>query len=463
MGSSTTSSPVSGQIRAPEPATASGSASLHRGRLSRLLVALWLALALVAASGVAPARSAQRGVAAGRVITVHGPGSTASTLIDLVNSAQHRLLIEAFALADQPVIDAVLAARRRGVDVRVMLDPAGLNTSGTLQQLQQGNALTRLPNPSYAESHLSFAVIDASTVVVGTGGFTAEALGATGAAYLIVDTYRYDVLQAASLFYDDWLRQPVNHFSHHLLIFPDDTAALASLVRDARNRIELYTAYLSDTSLVQALYGAHGSGALVRLLTPRQSMNNALVPFGTDGSVRFSDQGSGTILVLDRHTALLGSMDLSGTTMTRHRELGVLIDDPSIVSMLDRTFFSSFGRAVPLRPRPVGKPETGNKQHRGAPGPPLSATVTAQVRPGSEGVIAVTTAPNTPVHISITYPKGSTPAAGATGVDGVADKKGNFVYRWIVSGVIKPGAATVTVRAGTSPATTRQWTMTVVA
>jgi phosphatidylserine/phosphatidylglycerophosphate/cardiolipin synthase-like enzyme len=423
---------------------------------------LFLVLALVSGAGVAPARSAQHSGATTNVISVHGPGGTTSTLVALVNSAQHRLLIEAFALADPTVIGAVLSARHRGVDVRVMLDPAGLNTSGTLQQLQQANALTRLPNQGYAVSHLSFVVVDASTVVVGTGGFTSEALGPSGAAYLIVDSDRYDVLQAASLFYDDWLRQPVNHFSHHLLIFPDDTAALASLVRDARYRIELYTAYLSDTSLVQALYGAHGSGALVRVLTPRQSMNDALVTFGTDGAVRFSDQGSGTILVLDRHTALIGSMDFSGTTMTQHRELGVLIDDPAIVSMLDRSFFKGFDHAIPLRPRPVGKPEKRNKQPKGSAGPPLSATVTAQVRPGSEGVIVVTTAPSAPVHIAIAYPKGSTPATGTSGTDGVADKKGSFVYRWIVSGAIKAGTATVTVRAGRSPATTKYWTMTVV-
>ena len=52
------------------------------------------------------------------------PDDTARPLIDAISCAKKSLNIRMFLFTDPTLIDAVIAAHRRGVKVRVMLNPA---------------------------------------------------------------------------------------------------------------------------------------------------------------------------------------------------------------------------------------------------------------------------------------------------------------------------------------------------
>ena len=52
------------------------------------------------------------------------PEATAKPLLDVVQAAQKTLRIKMFVFSDPGLIAGVVAARKRGVDVRVMLNPA---------------------------------------------------------------------------------------------------------------------------------------------------------------------------------------------------------------------------------------------------------------------------------------------------------------------------------------------------
>ena len=52
------------------------------------------------------------------------PDDTAKPIIDAINAATLSLNVRMFLFTDLTLLDAVIGAKRRGVDVRVMLNPA---------------------------------------------------------------------------------------------------------------------------------------------------------------------------------------------------------------------------------------------------------------------------------------------------------------------------------------------------
>jgi hypothetical protein len=228
------------------------------------------------------------------------------------------------------------------------------------------------------------------------------------------------------------------------VLLPDEAARVANLIDQAGARLELYTSDLSDPGVIASLNSVREHGAVVRILTPPSSNNAGLLHLvGRTGEVHFRDDGAGTLLVSDRRTVLLGSMDLNSSTLTAHRDLGIVLSDRSIATPVDGFFFSEFGRGSVLKLPP---PRKVQRAHPVARAPKVSVDIVPPVvRVGGTGVITVTTAPRAAVDVAISYPPGSKPAAGTTGARGHAGRLGNFVYRWILTGYFRAGEARVGV------------------
>ncbi len=376
---------------------------------------------------------------------VFGPGGVEGTVQTLVDGARGRVLVEAYTLDDPAVVAALGRAVRRGVDVRVMLDPRGLNSASTVAALRAAGVRTRAPNPSYV-AHLDMVVVDASAVVVLTSFLSADNLGPTGQAYAVVDRDRLDALQGASLFYDDWLRRPVRLFGRNLIVLPDSAGTIAAGIDRAGARIELYTSGLSDPAILSSLRAARGRGVVARVLTQSSSNTAALRAVAAPGRVRFRDAGRGTVLVIDRRRVVLGSMDLSANTLTSNRELAVVVGGQAVAAYVDRLFFATFAQGQIPKVAPAPAPPSrsrGRTVTRGAL--TLTPSVPSLVRVGGEGVIVASTVVGALVRVSIAYPGGSSPAttAGAALPSG----RGTYVFRWILPSGIKPGQALVTVTA----------------
>ena len=52
------------------------------------------------------------------------PDDTSKPILDAIHGAKKSIRIKMFVFSDPDLIDAVIAAKKRGVDVRVMLNPA---------------------------------------------------------------------------------------------------------------------------------------------------------------------------------------------------------------------------------------------------------------------------------------------------------------------------------------------------
>src|SRR5215475_4494398 len=92
------------------------------------------------------------------------PDDTAKPLVDAVNGTKLKLQIRMFLFTDTTLLDAVIAAHRRGVQVRVMLNPA--RRSGEAENEESRKALTaagvavRDSNPAFDVTHQKSMVVD---------------------------------------------------------------------------------------------------------------------------------------------------------------------------------------------------------------------------------------------------------------------------------------------------------------
>lgn len=90
----------------------------------------------------------------------------------LLASARSKIDLTAFSLTDWPIIDALIDARRRGVSVRIVLDPTQRHAIDRLREIA-GNVRMKAPGPYM---HLKSYSVDGVILRSGSANLTASGL-----------------------------------------------------------------------------------------------------------------------------------------------------------------------------------------------------------------------------------------------------------------------------------------------
>ncbi|HEY4998558.1 MAG TPA: phospholipase D-like domain-containing protein [Usitatibacter sp.] len=146
--------------------------------MSREIVRCLAVLACVAIASPAESRAAS-GTA--RVEAAFTPGDDISALIvRRVARSRYSVQVQAYLFTDRKLANALVAARRRGVEVEVIGDAAQQESGGLpwLGALERAGASVFL-NTSHAASHNKIVIVDgrhpAATVITGSYNFTLAA------------------------------------------------------------------------------------------------------------------------------------------------------------------------------------------------------------------------------------------------------------------------------------------------
>jgi phosphatidylserine/phosphatidylglycerophosphate/cardiolipin synthase-like enzyme len=139
-------------------------------------IAILLAAASVA--GSASAAEPPRLPAHGTLQAAFTPGDDIEHLLaGVIDGAQQQVLVQAYLLTNRKIVAALIAARRRGIDVRVLVDGGQLEKIGrrVLSRLNAAGIPVWLET-RYQNAHNKVLVIDAGSaepaVVTGSFNFT---------------------------------------------------------------------------------------------------------------------------------------------------------------------------------------------------------------------------------------------------------------------------------------------------
>jgi len=304
--------------------------------------------------------------------------------VETLRSADDRLLLGGYTLTSERVTDALVAARDRGVSVRVVLDgsPVGGMTDRQARQLDRltdaGVDVRVLTGPytRYAHHHPKYAVVDDRALVLtenfkpaGTGGMSSRGWGVVLEDAAAADslarlhdadhgsraatpwsTYREgrEFAAAEPALGEFPTRHPperVSVASTAVLVAPDNAAdAVVARIDDADERIlvQQVTVDSRDNRILRAVLRAADRGVTVRVLLSSgwyvEADNEALVAWmnrraeseGWDLEARVDDADGYQKLhskgVVVDDTALVGSLNWGRTPQTENREVVVALE-----------------------------------------------------------------------------------------------------------------------------------------
>jgi phosphatidylserine/phosphatidylglycerophosphate/cardiolipin synthase-like enzyme len=300
-------------------------------------------------------------------------------VIDAVNGARASIRMVMFHLTVVPVVDALAAAARRGVDVQIIIDQTNWesHTSETIKTTLSSSGVRVTPSsPGFRITHVKSFVVDESTAYVMSLNLTSPYVQTRD--YAVVTNDKGVVDEFLAVFAADLdnarhgtantpaLRDP------HLVWSPVDSEdRLTSFIASATTTLVVSTENLGDAPVQQALIAAAARGVHVRVLAPLCDQNPDVffnLPFltklagsGIDARAMPSPSSPDTpyihakMMIADGERAFVGSINLSRASMTEARELGVLFADPAAVGMMSADFDHDWAKAVSAPDRTEAK------------------------------------------------------------------------------------------------------------
>jgi cardiolipin synthase A/B len=138
------------------------------------------------------------------------PDDSAKAILDAIHRATKSLRIKMFIFTDPSLMAAVVDAHRRGVNVRVMLNPkrrSGVSENDQTRTTLQSAGIDVLDsNPAFDLTHEKSMVVDNTTAFVKSLNWDSENLTETRD-YAIITTEPHEVAEIVNCFEADWSRQ----------------------------------------------------------------------------------------------------------------------------------------------------------------------------------------------------------------------------------------------------------------
>ena len=346
---------------------------------------------------------------AGEVRTFTLPDAPQAPLAPIRN-ATSRVYLAGYTLSSERVADALVAAHRRGADVRVLLegDPVGGRTRAeatTLDRLHGAGVEVHViagPRARYRYHHAKYAVADDRAVVLtenwkpaGTGGRSSRGWGVATSQPRVVaglaETFRADAGWRDAVPWADHREgqsfqrgdsanasYPANFDARtvpvertELLVTPDNAqAALVDELDAAEASIDVIQPTVGgwDEPLMRALRRAANRGVEVRLLLSsawyvREENRRTVERFdswadrtGAPLSARLADSGDRYAkihakgAVIDGDRVVLGSLNWNEQAATVNREVVVVLYGTAVADYFGRVFERDWGGGPPSVP-----------------------------------------------------------------------------------------------------------------
>lgn len=284
------------------------------------------------------------------------PESGETPIVNAINNAKSEALVEVYLLSDKKVIESLINAKKRGVNVKVMLEnhPFGGGNINNITKIELDAAgiSTEWSNPKYSLTHEKAIVIDKNLLFVLSQNLTTSAFS-KNREYDILDANSEDVLFARDIFVADWQRQSLTISKSHLIESPDTSrAALESLISNAQKSIDIEMEVVEDNEIIDLL-SQKAKNATVRILAPPISQLKAnqkalqkLKQAGVMVKTLSSPYIHAKLILSDRSKAYIGSVNFSTQSMDSNRELGIILSDANITKVLANTFESDWTKGI---------------------------------------------------------------------------------------------------------------------
>lgn len=281
------------------------------------------------------------------------PESGRKPIIDAINNAQKEILVAVYLMSDKEIIQALSNAKKRGVNVDVMLEKhpfgGGNLNNKTKTDLESNNISFSWTNPSFTLTHEKAIVIDGILAFILNQNLTTSSF-TKNREYNVLDLNPEDVKEIRNMFINDWERKPFTPSkTTNLIVSPiNSRSAVATLINSATQTIDLELEILVDEQLA-SLISEKAKTIQIRLITPTFSQISAneknarkLKESGVLVRTLSSPYVHAKLILVDGKKAYVGSVNLSPQSMDENRELGIILSQSQSLQSLSSTFESDW-------------------------------------------------------------------------------------------------------------------------
>jgi len=316
------------------------------------LVALSLASA-AAAAVPGPSRAAGRQVsAAGRGLigvlvepSRLGSSSGMEPIYHFILSAKKSVDLTMYELVDPTMVDDLIADRKRGVKVRVILDKnlESARNTPAFDALRRGGVAVVWAWTGYDATHEKCWVVDGNEALVASMNATDEYYTTTRD-FGIWDTNPADVAAIDGVFNADFAHKAIRPSRGADLVWsPGSMSQLLAVINGAKRTLSIENEEMSSSPIVSAIVGAARRGVRVQVTMTADSSYDAeltsIVRAG--GHVHLYAYGYSDLYIhakvaiadagLSSQRIYSGSINFSTASMDYNRELGIITTSPTIV------------------------------------------------------------------------------------------------------------------------------------
>ena len=283
------------------------------------------------------------------------PDDGISPVVALIESATASIRLKMFTMTASVLIDALIAAHGRGVDVRVMLNPARSSGSRANDEaesrLREAGVAVRWTSPRFAVTHEKSLIIDDRLALVATFNFCEKYFTATRDYGLLLEDPAA-VAEMIAGFEADWRHEALQVSEGSALLWSSLNARerMAAFVDSAKHSLWVQHPKFSDVAILDRIQAAHERGVHVRILCGGKHGISPSDMLDTFGALRILHRAGikvhkqrnlrlhAKLLIADDERALVGSMNIDRSAFDLRRELGAVVGDPNAIAVLRKTF-----------------------------------------------------------------------------------------------------------------------------
>jgi phosphatidylserine/phosphatidylglycerophosphate/cardiolipin synthase-like enzyme len=279
------------------------------------------------------------------------PDDSAQPILQPIANARRSLLVKMFVFSDPALLQAVVDAKRRGVDVRVMLNAArrdGEDDNEAARRLLSDAAVDlRDSNPTFALTHEKSMVVDETTAFVKSLNWATRNLTDTRD-YAIVTDHPREVREIMDCFDADWNRQAFDPGASAQLVWcpANGRERIYAFIDAAQHSLCVQNERYQDMVVIERLVRASKRGVKVHIMAraPHTLKADKLIE-GVGGLRIMDDVGikihklrhlklHGKMLLADGTAGIVGSINFAPGSLDARRELAIEVRDPAVVERL---------------------------------------------------------------------------------------------------------------------------------
>lgn len=293
------------------------------------------------------------------------PDDSAKPVIDAIHGSTRSVRIKMFAFNHRPLLEAVVAAHRRGVDVKVMLNPerrdGETDNDVTRDMLQRFGIEVRASNPAFDLTHEKSMVVDDEHAFVESLNWTEENFTVTRD-YAVVTPTAYEVAEIIECFEADWAREDFDPGTGaHLIWCPSNGRhRIADFIDSARHTLFLQNERYQDPVIIERLVRASRRGVKVHVMArAAHHLKDGKLVEGVSGMRILDDVGikihrlkhmklHAKMILADHERAVVGSINFSPGSFDHRRELAIEVTDHQITKRLAEVAHHDWKHSEPM-------------------------------------------------------------------------------------------------------------------